>query len=189
MTVDWSGYPIFPTLFAKRVEARENFKHELAIKEERKLALAQLTAQNGIVLEDSYECYLMLNAWFRENACPEPGDDENLMVEWICFARDLNLFMCDALVDRYPWLEWTLYTTSKKSENYQRGVLKGFKNDPRKHVCFAPVFIGWGYVYLKKPKASATAFVRQFVYGEDIPIEPREDTLNHLLGSDWKSQL
>ena len=195
MAVDWSGYPIVPILNVgrsselPRAEARANFKYELSIKEERKQALAELTAQNGIILEDSYDCYARLNLWYRDNIAPEPGDEKNLLVEWVCFARDLNMFMGDALIARYPQLKWVFYTTSKKSENYQTGVLKGYTVNPGYHARFAPVFIGWGYVYLAKPEASATVFVRQFVFSEDLTTEQRNELLAQQLGPDWADAL
>ncbi|POH71610.1 hypothetical protein CVS27_20060 [Arthrobacter glacialis] len=191
MAVDWSAYTLFPVLHAgrpselTRSEARANFKHELSIKEERKKILAELTARNGIVLEDSYECYAKLNLWFRDNIAPEPGDEKNLLVEWVSFLCDLNLYLGDALIARYPWLRWTFYTTSQKSQNYQTGVLKGYKVCPRMNVRFDRTIIGCGYVYLNKPEASPTVFVRQFVYAEDITIEQREALLLKQLGPGW----
>ncbi|POH71609.1 hypothetical protein CVS27_20050 [Arthrobacter glacialis] len=191
MSVDWSGYPLFPILIVGRAaelsrqEARANFKHELSIKEERKQILAELTARNGIILEDTYECYAKLNLWFRDNISPEPGDEKNLLVEWVSFVRDLNLFMGDSLIARYPWLRWTFYTTSKKSRNYQKGVLKGYKTVPTMSFRFDGTLISWGYVYLSEPEASPTVFVRQFAYAEDIPAEQREGLLLKQLGPGW----
>lgn len=191
MSVDWSGYAIVDIPNPGRAEdldraaARANFRHELATKEDRKQELAGLLSRNGIVLEDSYDCYLKLNTWYRDNMGPEPGDEENILAEWLSFARDLNLFMCDALIARFPWLEWAFYAGSKRSESYQLGVLKGFKHDKGRALRFAPVFVGWGYVYLKNLSHDDTVFIRQFICAEDLPLSEREERLTEILGPTW----
>jgi len=192
MVVDWTGYTLYPVLIPKltseleRADARTEFKHAMTIKEERKSELANLTSQNGIELEHSYNCILDLNAWFRENISTEPGHDGHLLAEWYSFCKDLNLYLGDWLIEKYPWLRWALYTTSKKSLDYQSPAIIGYKEKSPNHVNFDISFAGWGIAYVEDSHPSKTAFLRQFIHNEDIPQEQCKNILIDVLGPNSK---
>jgi len=180
MTIDWTGYPIYPSTGGgpsaqlSRADTRARHRHRMAIKDERIALLAALTSKHGIPLENSYDCLMRLNAWYRDNVSLEPGYETRLLAEWYSFATDLDLFMGDCLIERYPWLEWTLHTTGKKMEAYESSVIRGYKVSETRFTDFDLIIAGWGNTYLMKPSAPVTTFATFFIYGEYIPLDEKK---------------
>jgi hypothetical protein len=179
MTADWTDYPLFTVVGVglssklSRADAQARHKHSMAVKEKRKAVLAELTKRNGIELENSYQCFNDLNVWFRDNISLEPGHDDKLLAEWYSFTTDLNLYMGDCLIERYPWLRWALQTTSKRASSYQSSVIRGYRQSEITHVEFNLNFARWGLAYVTDPHYRASVFAGAFINGEDLTAKDR----------------
>lgn len=135
MTVNWGDYRVFdpgvdrPLHEVSRRQAKRHYEKLMAEKEERKQALVELLAREGVELDGSERSVQQLNDWFRASVEADPEDDApkpRLAPRWFGVINDIAVYLGDLLCERNPRLHWELYVWGKRNTAYQRPVIMGF---------------------------------------------------------------
>jgi len=152
MTVNWGEYWPYIPLHAgvssdlPRTLARAEYRHLMAARAERRTALTELLALNGVVLSDDDEAVAALDAWFVDNVELSDAEAERLRSIWYAVAVDMGLFMGDLAIQQSPGLHWEFYTWGKRNLHYQRPVIMGFSQSeiPRDSTDLISVIARYG---------------------------------------------
>jgi hypothetical protein len=152
VTVNWGDCLPYVPLHAgvssdlPRALARAEYRHLMAARPERRTALTELLALNGVVLSDDDEGVAALDAWFVDNVELSDTEAERLRSIWYAMAVDMGLFMGDLAIRQSPGLHWEFFTWGKRNVLYQRAVIMGFSQIefPRYGADLIAVIAGYG---------------------------------------------